>query len=270
MSYENQLTDEFTSAPKRAVQSTEQTVRLAEMIKRLFSNSATTAKTFKAPAANTNIMYCFSGQFTDLDFFSGRKTMPMSVMNNISDPKLKQAVIDNFERYAADGLVRVDNNTGTISITEKGEAYIADPTFKQSAAINQSTAYTQWLSQGLSAEESLCVELTGDSMIDFTAFGYTDSFDMQKIAACPNQKAVNQIFANIEKWKSEGLVSQGLGNTIKITEKGKEILSAIQQEVAEKAATTKALAAASGGNPVILAAVKSAQFVKTATQVQSR
>lgn len=262
MSYENEIANEFVSAPKRATQNIYQATIFAERLKVLFGgNSYQKQAAHQQPTQQPNMPAAkyFTGQFTDLDFFNGQNTMPMSVISNIPDPQLKAAVIDNFERFAADGLVTIDNTAGTISITDKGKTYISDPTFVRSAAITQSSSYMQWLSSGLDADKSLCVELCGDSQSDFTAFDLTDTIDLQQIAACPNNKAVNRIFANIESWKSDGLIRQGIGNTVQLTEKGREALADILKTAPQKAAAKKALSAASGGNPVIYASIKAAQ-----------
>lgn len=219
------------------------------------------SKNFSSSNANTaplnttsDVQYCFSGQVTDLDYFSSANKMSFSTIDAIPDAQLKQAVCENFEQYSAQGLITIDNEKGIISITEKGKDYINDISFKQAANIEQSKAYKEALTAGLDADLTSGIELTGDSLSDFSCFNHTESLDLSQIAKCPNKKAVSQIMGNISEWKSQGVVTQGLGNSVKITNLGKQALTEVNKQLAGKALTTKSVAACSGGNPIVIAA----------------
>ena len=232
------------------------------LIQFLTKNTSSSNSATSAVSATNDIQYCFSGQVTDLDYFSSADKMPFSTIDNIPDAQLKQAVCENFQQYSAEGFITIDNEKGVISITEKGKNYINDTSFKQTANIEQSKAYKQALTTGLDTDFTSCVELTGDSLSDFSCFNHTESLDLSQIAKCPNKKAVSQIMGNVSEWKSQGFVTQGLGNSVKITNLGKQALTEVNKQLAGKALTTKAAAACSGGNPIVIAAATGVNVAK--------
>ena len=83
----------------------------------------------------------FSGQITDLSYFSDNKYMPISAIEKIEDPELRNAVKDSFTKAQKKGLITIDNQKGIISITDKGTAYIKSRNFRKSCRNSRSRPY---------------------------------------------------------------------------------------------------------------------------------
>lgn len=66
-----------------------------------------------------------------MSYFSQSDTMPLSAIRNIGDENIKEAVKQNFDKAAQQGLIELDGDN--IRITAKGKDYISQPDFIKAA-----------------------------------------------------------------------------------------------------------------------------------------
>ncbi|MEG0614212.1 MAG: hypothetical protein RR540_00535 [Oscillospiraceae bacterium] len=166
--------------------------------------------------------FIFTGQITDLSYFQNAKSMPISAINSL-EPELQVAVKDNFEKAAKDGLIKIDNQTGTISITVKGEKYIQNPTFLEHAKIDQSRAFTIEMARlkgQLENAEVYGVELDG-TVNDLNYFNHSNELDLNEILQNPNKEVSAKINESFKKLEQDGLVYV-TDNKIKLTAAGEK------------------------------------------------
>lgn len=170
----------------------------------------------------------FTGQFTDLCYFQQAEKMPMTAIANIQDPKLKEAVIDNFQKAANEGLLEIKD--GYVAITNKGKKEIKKPSFQKAAQEHQMQAYQSIMEKVWSAglkegEVQMGAVLTGHYINDFTFFNHSQTLDLNDISKFPNKELSSKILSNINDWEKQGFVSinrqTGIAN---ITAKGQKLL----------------------------------------------
>lgn len=172
--------------------------------------------------------FTFTGKDTDLCYFQNTDRMPLSAIDNITDSELRQNVVDTFDKMCSkkNGLVRLEGDE--IVITEKGKQLLKDENFVQRALNDQLVAYDSQFKKMFchtsEGEQQFCAVLNGDGVHDFTFFYHSDNLNLREIAANPNKELREQIAANINQWKKEGLVDYHNG-VASLTEKGKEVLN---------------------------------------------
>ena len=182
--------------------------------------------------------FVFTGQSTDLRYFQDNSEMPISMIENIPNEEIKTAVKDEFNKAAHSGKINIDNQTGKITITEKGKEFINLPTFKKAAALDLEHMTA---SQG----QALGIELDGN-VTDLNFFNHAESLDLNNIISNPDTQTASKVLANFNVLKEQGFVN--IDNSIvTITPKGKDLLNTSLFKTASKGITEKA--AASAGVP---------------------
>lgn len=169
----------------------------------------------------------FTGKQTDLCYFANTDRMPLSAIDNISDPELRNQVIDSFNKLCSKkkGCVKIEGDE--LVITDKGKKMIQDGAFKKQAMSDQLEAhgklFEKMFGQVPEGQQMMCVGLNGDGVHDFAFFKQSDKLNLNQILANPNGKLRDQIVENIKQWQKNGFVSIKDGMAT-ITDKGKELL----------------------------------------------
>ena len=169
----------------------------------------------------------FTGKQTDLCYFANTDRMPLSAIDNISDPELRNQVIDSFNKLCSKkkGCVKIEGDE--LVITDKGKKMIQDGAFKKQAMSDQLEAhgklFEKMFGQAPEGQQMMCVGLNGNGVHDFAFFTQSDKLNLNQILANPNGKLRDQIVENIKQWQKNGFVSIKDGMAT-ITDKGKELL----------------------------------------------
>ena len=171
--------------------------------------------------------FTFTGKQTDLCYFANTDRMPLSAIDNISDPDLRDQVIQTFNELCSKkkGGVKVEGDE--LVITDKGKKMLQDGAFRKQAMNDQLEAYGKqfetMFGQAPAGQQQMCVALTGDGVHDFAFFTQSDNLNLNQILANPNGNLRDKIVANVKLWQQNGLVDIKDGMA-KITDKGKELL----------------------------------------------
>lgn len=203
---------------------------------------------------NSLLNFSFTGKDTDLCYFNNADTLPLSAIANIQDEKLKQPVIDTFDRLSKNGYITLEGDS--VKITEKGRQRLSDPSFSNRAKSDQQTAFAEKTipkSDGQSIQ--MCAELSGNYINDFTVFNHTDSIDLRAIAKAPDKKLSAKIMGNIKQWQECGAVTVKNGKAT-VTKAGRELLSMPEFTSKASAIAEKPLTASKGTVGKILVATK--------------
>ena len=211
--------------------------------------------------------------------------MPLSAIRNIGDENIKEAVKQNFDKAAQQGLIELDGDN--IRITAKGKDYISQPDFIKAAQADQTAAYQKSVAKMASAntaenEVQMCVGLRGNYFNDFSVFNHTDSIDLSTVINHPDKKTINhpdkktakQILSNVKKWQSGGFVTVKDG-VATITQNGKAVLASAGFKAASVPLTEGTVAAVGNVPGAVIVATKKvvtavAKAVQTATATQKR
>lgn len=203
---------------------------------------------------NSLLNFSFTGKDTDLCYFNNADTLPLSAIANIQNEKLKQSVIDTFDRLSKNGYITLEGDS--VKITEKGRQRLSDPSFSNRAKSDQQTAFAEKTipkSDGQSIQ--MCAELSGNYINDFTVFNHTDSIDLRAIAKAPDKKLSAKIMGNIKQWQECGAVTVKNGKAT-VTKAGRELLSMPEFTSKASAIAEKPLTASKGTVGKILIATK--------------
>ena len=275
--------DEISGEIKQKTQGTIQFLQQAEHLFELFARSAK-----KTDEATDNLIsqaldkgeltsFSFTGQVTDLSYFSQSETMPLSAIRNIGDEKTKEAVKQTFDRAAYQGYIALDGDN--IRITAKGKEYISQPDFVKAAQADQTAAYKKSVERITNAntaenEVQMCIGLRGNYYNDFTVFNHTDNIDLSTVINHPNKKLSKQILSNVKKWQGENFVDVK-GGIVTITQKGKAVLASAGFKAASVPLTEGTVAAVGNVPGAVIVATKKvvtavAKAVQTAAATQKR
>ena len=203
---------------------------------------------------NSLLNFSFTGKDTDLCYFNNADTLPLSAIANIQNEKLKQSVIDTFDRLSKNGYITLEGDS--VKITEKGRQRLSDTSFSNRAKSDQQTAFAEKTipkSDGQSIQ--MCAELSGNYINDFTVFNHTDSIDLRAIAKAPDKKLSAKIMGNIKQWQGCGAVTVKNGKAT-VTKAGKELLSMPEFTSKASAIAEKPLSASKSTVGKILVATK--------------
>ena len=225
----DEISGEIKQKTQGAVQFVQQAEHLFEYFAKLANKEDSVADNLISQALDNGELssFSFTGQITDLSYFSQSDTMPLSAIRNIGDESIKEAVKQSFDRAAYQGYIALDGDN--IRITAKGKEYISQPDFVRAAQADQTAAYQKTVAKMASAntaenEVQMCVGLRGNFYNDFTVFRHTDSIDLSSVINHPDKKTAKQILSNVKKWQSEGFVSVKEGIAT-VTQKGKALLT---------------------------------------------
>ena len=271
MSTLDEISGEIKQKTQGAVQFVQQAQHLFEYFAKLAGKEDNAADNLISQALDNGELssFSFTGQITDLSYFSQSDTMPLSAIRNIGDESIKEAVKQSFDRAAYHGYIALDGDN--IRITAKGKEYISQPDFVRAAQADQTAAYQKTVAKMASAntaenEVQMCVGLRGNFYNDFTVFRHTDSIDLSSVINHPDKKTAKQILSNVKKWQSEGFVSVKDG-VATITQNGKAVLASAGFKAAS-VPLTEGTVAAVGNVPgaVIVATKKVVKEVAKAVQ----
>ena len=271
MSTLDEISGEIKQKTQGAVQFVQQAEHLFEYFAKLAGKEDSAADNLISQALDNGELssFSFTGQTTDLSYFSQSDMMPLSAIRNIGDENIKEAVKQNFDKAAQQGLIELDGDN--IRITAKGKDYISQPDFIKAAQADQTAAYQKSVAKMASAntaenEVQMCVGLRGNFYNDFTVFRHTDSIDLSSVINHPDKKTAKQILSNVKKWQSEGFVSVKDGIAT-VTQKGKAVLASAGFKAAS-VPLTEGTVAAVGNVPgaVIIATKKVVTAVAKAVQ----
>ena len=196
---------------------------------------------------STNTDFIFTGQSTDLRYFANSDVMPISMIEQIPDATLKNAVKDEFNKAILSKKVELDINNDTIKITKKGRKFINSHEFKQAASANL-------LSVSHQQPQTMQFSLTG-TVQDLNFFNFSDSLNLKDVISNPDKQAVQNILGNLGKMKESGLITVS-DSIVKITDKGKKLINSDLFKLASKGATDKAIGAVGAVPGAIVIAVK--------------
>lgn len=258
MSMEDELYADLTGSIKQTVHTVKSVVDMARYISNLIgeSNKATDL------LSGSDSSFVFTGQSTDLRYFSHYTEMPISMIENIPDETLKNAVKEEFNKAALCGKIEISQKTGKIAITKAGKEFINKPEFRIAAAKDYETAMRNM-------EHTIGFELNG-TISDLSFFNYADTLDLNTIMSHSDKETVQKVLGNLVEMKNKGLVTVE-GAAVKVTAKGKEVLASeafknVAKSTATKAASAGASAAtASTGVGAIFVAIE--KGVKVAANI---
>ena len=260
MSTLDEISGEIKQKTQGAVQFVQQAQHLFEYFAKLANKKDSTADNLISQALDNGELssFSFTGQTTDLSYFSQSDTMPLSAIRNIGDENIKEAVKQNFDKAAQQGLIELDGDN--IRITAKGKEYISQPDFVRAAQADQTSAYQKSVAKMANAntaenEVQMCVGLRGNFYNDFTVFRHTDSIDLSSVINHPDKKTAKQILSNVKKWQSEGFVSVKDGIAT-VTQKGKALLTTAGFKAASVPLTEGTVAAVGNVPGAVIVATK--------------
>ena len=279
MSTLDEISGEIKQKTQGAVQFIQQAEHLFEYFAKLANKEDSAADNLISQALDNGELssFSFTGQTTDLSYFSQSDTMPLSAIRNIGDENIKEAVKQNFDKAAQQGLIELDGDN--IRITAKGKDYISQPDFIKAAQADQTAAYQKSVAKMASAntvenEVQMCVGLRGNYFNDFSVFNHTDSIDLSTVINHPDKKTAKQILSNVKKWQSGGFVTVKDG-VATITQNGKAVLASAGFKAASVPLTEGTVAAVGNVPGAVIVATKKvvtavAKAVQTAAVTQKR
>ena len=279
MSTLDEISGEIKQKTQGAVQFLQQAQHLFEYFAKLAGKEDNAADNLISQALDNGELssFSFTGQTTDLSYFSQSDTMPLSAIRNIGDENIKEAVKQNFDKAAQQGLIELDGDN--IRITAKGKDYISQPDFIKAAQADQTAAYQKSVAKMASAntaenEVQMCVGLRGNYYNDFTVFNHTDNIDLSTVINHPNKKLSKQILSNVKKWQGGNFVDVK-GGIVTITQKGKAVLASAGFKAASVPLTEGTVAAVGNVPGAVIVATKKvvtevAKAVQTAAATQKR
>ena len=279
MSTLDEISGEIKQKTQGAVQFVQQAEHLFEYFAKLANKEDSVADNLISQALDNGELssFSFTGQTTDLSYFSQSDTMPLSAIRNIGDENIKEAVKQNFDKAAQQGLIELDGDN--IRITAKGKDFISQPDFVKAAQADQTAAYQKSVAKMASAnttenEVQMCVGLRGNYFNDFSVFNHTDSIDLSTVINHPDKKTAKQILSNVKKWQSGGFVTVKDG-VATITQNGKAVLASAGFKAASVPLTEGTVAAVGNVPGAVIVATKKvvtavAKAVQTAAATQKR
>ena len=279
MSTLDEISGEIKQKTQGAVQFIQQAEHLFEYFAKLANKEDSAADNLISQALDNGELssFSFTGQTTDLSYFSQSDTMPLSAIRNIGDENIKEAVKQNFDKAAQQGLIELDGDN--IRITAKGKDFISQPDFVKAAQADQTAAYQRSVAKMASAntaenEVQMRVGLRGNYFNDFSVFNHTDSIDLSTVINHPDKKTAKQILSNVKKWQSGGFVTVKDG-VATITQNGKAVLASAGFKAASVPLTEGTVAAVGNVPGAVIVATKKVvtaalKAVQTAAATQKR
>ena len=278
MSTLDEISGEIKQKTQNTVQNIQQLNRLFEYFAKMSVKDEKAENMISQALEKGNLSgFSFTGQVTDLSYFSQSDTMPLSAIRNIGDENIKEAVKQTFDKAAQNDLIVLDGDN--IKITAKGRDYVNQPDFIKAAQADQTAAYQKSVAKMASAgtadnEVQMCVGLNGNYYNDFTVFNHTDSIDLSTVINHPDKELSKKILGNVRKWQNGGFVDVKNGIAT-VTQNGKAVLQsagfkAVSIPLAE--GTVKAVGGVSGAVIVATKKIVSevAKNIQTVSAIQKR
>lgn len=225
---EDELYAELTGSIKQTGHNIKTAIDMVKYINNLTSKEATSL------LSGSDASFVFTGQSTDLRYFNNFNEMPISMIENIPDETLKNAVKEEFNKAALSGKIDISRKTGKITITSAGKEFINKPEFKMAAAKDYEAAMHNM-------EHTIGFELDG-TMSDLSFFNHADTLDLNTILSHSDKETVQKVLSNLVDMKNKGLVTVE-GAAVKATVQGKEMLASEAFKKLAKGTATKAVSA---------------------------
>ena len=166
----------------------------------------------------------FTGKRTDLHYFDNTDRMPLSVIASISDPELRQKVIETFDELCSRMYRYTTLEGDEIVITDKGKKILQKETAKKQSISNQS--------------EAPKFNFTG-KRTDLYYFENTDRMPFSVIASISDPELKKKVIETFDELCSRMYRYTTVeGDEIVITDKGKKML---QNEAFKRQAMTDQL-----------------------------
>ena len=248
---EDELYAELTGSVKQTGHNIKTAINIAKYIDNL---TAKTTKEATSLLSGSDASFVFTGQSTDLRYFQHFNEMPISMIEDIPDETLKNAVKEEFNKAALSGKIDISTKTGKITITNKGKEFINKPGFKIAAAKDYDTAMQ-------TMQQTVGFSLDG-TISDLSFFDHAEALDLNIIMKNSDKETVQKVLRNLVDMKNKGLVTVE-GATVKVTAAGKQMLASEAFKTAAKGMVTKAAAASTGVGTVFVA-------IQTAVQVADK
>ena len=237
------------------------TIRELEKLSNLLKKSA---EKWPASSPPSNEPFDFTGQGTDLSYFSNHSEMPISMIDNIQDEHIKSAVKDEFNKAAHSGKITISKEKVSITITQEGKEYINKPEFKQAASKNYETAMKY-----MKTTEGF--EFKGN-ISDLSYFNHAETLDLHNILSHSDKETVTKVLGNIKNMQKNKLVSVDVNKgLVKATSRGTKLLASDKFKNLSKGMVTKtaslgsSAALASTGVGTIFVAIKTSAKVVSET-----
>jgi len=225
---EDELYADLTGSIKQTKQNIKTAIDIAKYINNLTNKEATSL------LSGSDASFVFTGQSTDLRYFDHFNEMPISMIENIPDETLKNAVKEEFNKAALSGKVDISRKTGKITITNAGKEFINKPEFKIAAAKDYEAAMQ-------TMQQTVGFELDG-TISDLSFFNHADTLDLKAIMSHSDKGTVQKVLSNLVDMRNKGLVKVE-GAVVKATVKGKEMLASEAFKTLAKGTATKAASA---------------------------
>ena len=219
---------------------------------------------------NPDINFLFTGQGTDLSYFLKQRAMPISLIENIQDEKLKYIVKEEFNKAARDGKIVIDSKSGIVSITDKGIDYIKKDEFIKAAKDNTQARLEALELEREEAMETLGYEIGGTKQ-DLNYFRFADKIDLTEVTAAAqnNPELLEKVLENFSKMKDDNLIELTGDRFLTLTQKGKELLDSPVFKAAAMNIAEKPIAALSMTGKIVLVTKRILNAVKTVAKATS-
>lgn len=158
----------------------------------------------------------FTGQHTDIAFCDQHGAININDINSIDDYKLRNNVLDTFNKAKDDGYLYFDGNYFTL--TDKGHQHIYSSAFMEQFEKDQKDYIVNH-----DLNNTVSINLTG-AKDDLNIFKYVDSINLNKLSY-DNPAKFKQVVSYMEKCEKYGFVNISKDGIVTPTEKTKNMLS---------------------------------------------
>ncbi len=198
-----------------------------------FVNKIAKATESLASAPTSLDSFAFTGQLTDLRYFQTANVMPVSMIQNIPDEQIREAVMDTFNKAIASGKVNMNPERTQITITDRGRELLNRPTFQSAARADlQKMAERQM-------QQPIGIMLDG-TIQDLGFFQFNDQLDMRNLMQDGKSDTFFKIAQNFQELEKQGYVAIK-DTVVTLTGKGKELITSPMMQSVMQGVTEKAL-----------------------------
>lgn len=219
------MSEELENEVRKGVQDARQIYDFVNKIAKATESSAS------APTSLDN--FAFTGQLTDLRYFQTANVMPVSMIHNIPDEQIREAVMDTFNKAIASGKVNMNPERTQITITDRGRELLNRPTFQSAAKADlQKMAERQM-------QQPIGIMLDG-TIQDLGFFQFNDQLDMRNLMQDGKSDTFFKIAQNFQELEKQGYVAIK-DTVVTLTEKGKDLITSPMMQSVMQGVTEKAL-----------------------------
>lgn len=223
-----EMSEELENEVRNGVQGISQAYDLVGKIKEAMG-SPIPARTETAAQES----FAFTGQLTDLRYFQTANVMPVSMIQNIPDEQIREAVMDTFNKAIASGKVSMNPERTQITMTDRGRELLNRPTFQSAARADlQKMAERQM-------QQPIGIMLDG-TIQDLGFFQFNDQLDMRNLMQDGKSDTFFKIAQNFQELEKQGYVAIK-DTVVTLTEKGKNLITSPMMQSVMQSVTEKAL-----------------------------